>query len=64
MRTLTLEKLQENAARKRAELGLGGNDDAPVNSGQFRTPEKRNLLRAVDKAAKASRRTKPFQANY
>lgn len=54
---------RELEARLRA-LGYLGTDFVTPNSGASRTPEKRNLLRALAEDARARGREPTFKANY
>jgi hypothetical protein len=47
MRILKLSELTAHIERRKAELGLSGDDYVLPNSGNFRTAEKRDLLRAI-----------------
>jgi hypothetical protein len=47
MRILKLSELAAHIERRKAQLGLSGDDYVLPNSGNFRTPEKRDLLRAI-----------------
>jgi hypothetical protein len=63
IRTSLAEKERDLAQRK-AELGLIGRDYVAVNSGTHRTPEKRELLRAIQEEAQAQGRAPRFRAIF
>jgi hypothetical protein len=60
---LTLQQQEEFLAQRKAELGYTGNDYVPVNSGARRTWSKRQLLRALAKAAEERGEAPRFAAN-
>jgi hypothetical protein len=62
MTKITLEEKARLIARRKAELGLEGQDYVPVNSGARRTEDKRRLLRTIDREVRASGATLRFQA--
>lgn len=57
MRMITVRELEERIERRKALWGLSGKDYVLPNSGAKRTPEKRELLRALaSNAARQGRR--------
>ncbi len=52
MRRTTLKEQGEWVARRKAELGLAGNDYVPANSGARRTASKKALLDKIEDGAK------------
>jgi hypothetical protein len=62
---ISFEEHERRLAQRKAELGLKGRrDHVPVNSGAHRTPEKRELLRAIQDEAQAQGRAPRFRANF
>jgi hypothetical protein len=49
----TLEEKARFLARRKAELGIKGRNYVAVNSGRHRTESKRELLRTIEREAKA-----------
>ena len=62
MRRISLKQLEEDIDGRLAQLGLSGDDHALPNSGANRTPEKRELLRALAEIAAEQGRAPAFQA--
>lgn len=63
MNPMRIEDLEVAIDRRKAELGLSGNDYVLPNSGVGRTNEKRELLKLLQRAA-LERGTEPvFKAN-
>jgi len=61
---ITLEEQERRLAQRKAELGLKGRrDHVPANSGTHRTPEKRELLQAIQDAATAQGRVPRFRTS-
>ncbi len=52
MKRTTLKEQGEWIARRKAELGLTGNDYVPTNSGTRRTASKKALLKRIEDGAK------------
>ncbi|MEO8559963.1 MAG: hypothetical protein ABI439_12925 [Rhodospirillales bacterium] len=52
MRRTTLREKGEWIARRKAELGLAGNDYVPANSGTRQTASKKALLEKIEDGAK------------
>ncbi len=61
---MTLNDLELRIERRKAQLGLVGDSYVMPNSGESRTPEKRELLRLLAAAAAEKRISPPFNANY
>ena len=61
---MTLNDLEQRIERRKAELGLVGGSYVMPNSGEARTPEKRELLRILATEAAERRVSLPFEANY
>lgn len=64
MKRMTLDQVDQEIARKKAELGYNGRDYVAVNSGVSRTPEKRQLLQSLNETVAAADGETPFQANF
>ncbi|HYF06061.1 MAG TPA: hypothetical protein VD970_00430 [Acetobacteraceae bacterium] len=64
MKVITLEEREAQIRRKLASGVLVPPLDDLVNSGLRRTPEKRALLKRLQKEADAQGRPLPFKANY
>ena len=64
MNVITLEEMSERIEKRKAELGLTGNDYVPRNSGISRTTEKRALLQSIYDQCKLEGREPPFKANF
>ena len=64
MRVLTVEELDDQIKRRKAELGIDGRPSTPVNSGKRRTDSKRALLRNLKEIAEAQGRDLPFKAKF
>ena len=62
-RTTTLEQQAERIARRMAALGPRAPRIVP-NSGVDRTPAKRELLKAIEDAARAKAQPAPFRARF
>jgi len=63
MRTTTLEQQAERISRRMAELGRRAPQVVP-NAGAYRSPAKRELLTAIEDAARAEARPAPFAARF
>ena len=50
MKVTKLADLAASIERRKAQLGLSGYDYVQPNSGAYRTPEKRELLRAIEQS--------------
>ena len=59
---ITLEEQERRLAQRKAELGLK-RIKVPANSGTHRTPEKRELLQAIQDAATAQGRVPRFRTS-
>jgi hypothetical protein len=64
MPIVKLSDLEKTIERRKAEKGLAGGGYVMPNSGQARTPEKRELLRMIAAKAKERGLSPPFKANY
>lgn len=64
MKYVTLNEIGESVERRKAELGLTGDDYVRPNSGAYRTLEKRALLQAVQRMVEQSGARPRFVANY
>lgn len=64
MRRISLKQLEEDIDRRKALLGLSGDDYVLPNAGANRTPEKRELLRALAENAEEKGRVPAFQAKF
>ncbi len=64
MRRISLKQLEEDIDRRKALLGLSGDGYVLPNSGANRTPEKRELLRALAENAADQGRAPAFQAKF
>jgi len=64
MRRISLKQLEKDVDRRKAQLGLSGDDYVLPNSGVNRTPEKRELLRALAENAAKQGRAPAFQAKF
>ena len=64
MPIVKLSDLEKTIERRKAEKGLAGGDCVMPNSGQARTPEKRELLRMIAAEAKERGVSPPFKANF
>ena len=53
MTQITLEEKARFLARRKAELGIEGRNYVAVNAGTRRTESKRELLRTIEREAKA-----------
>jgi hypothetical protein len=62
MTRITLEEKARTLAQRKAELGIEGRDYVPVNAGARRTEAKRELLRAIEREARAQGRAPRFEA--
>jgi hypothetical protein len=62
MRTVKLADLAALIERRKAQLGLSGYDYVRPNSGRYRSPEKRDLLRAIERSAAEQRKLPVFQS--
>jgi hypothetical protein len=51
MRTLKLNELAGSIERRKAQLGISGDDYVLPNSGLYRSPEKRALLQAIERGS-------------
>ncbi len=60
---MTLKDLEQRIERRKAELGFVGGSYVMPNSGEARTPEKRELLRVLAAEAMERRVPLPFAAN-
>jgi hypothetical protein len=64
MRTMSFRELERQIDARRTELEISDSDAAPVNSGRFRTPEKRALLSRLQAIASEKGTRSRFQANF
>ena len=64
MRILKLSELAAHIERRKAELGLSGDDYVMPNSGKIRTPEKRDLLRAMAEETAARGNEPRFRSEF
>lgn len=64
MRILKLSELAAHIERRKAELGLSGADYVLPNSGRFRTPEKRDLLRAMAEESAEQGKRPRFRSEF
>ncbi len=64
MRRISLKQLEEDIDRRKALLGLSGDDYVLPNAGANRTAEKRELLRALAENAEEKGRVPAFQAKF
>jgi hypothetical protein len=62
MTKITLEEKARWLAKRKVELGLEGQDYVPVNAGARRTEAKRELLRTIDREARAQGVAPRFEA--
>jgi hypothetical protein len=64
MRVIALTDLEKRIDRRKAELGITGDDFVPHNNGKHRSPGKRALLQRLREIA-AEKGTPPkFGANF
>ncbi|MBS0220036.1 MAG: hypothetical protein JSR91_04760 [Proteobacteria bacterium] len=61
---MTLRDLETRIERRKAEMGFVGARYVMPNSGEARTSEKRELLRALNAEAEKRLTPLPFEANY
>ncbi|MBV8190845.1 MAG: hypothetical protein JOY64_03645 [Alphaproteobacteria bacterium] len=64
MRTLKLSDLAAVIERRKALLGLSGNDYVLPNTGEFRSPEKRDLLRAIAEESAEQGKPPAFRSEF
>ncbi len=64
MRTLKLRELEAAIERRKALLGLFGNDYVLPNCGEYRLPEKRDLLRAITEESAGQGKQPAFSGKY
>lgn len=64
MQILTIRELEARIERRKALLGLEGDDYVRANSGVNRSQEKRELLRAIAQNANDRGRQSAFEAQY
>jgi hypothetical protein len=64
MRTLKLRELEAAIERRKALLGLSGDDYVLPNSGEYRSPEKRELLRAIAEESARQGKRPAFPGKY
>ena len=63
-RAVRIEDYERRLEERKKALGYIGNDFVMPNSGVSRTPEKRELLKALDEVARKIGREPVFKANY
>lgn len=61
---ITLKEMSARIEKRKAELGLVGNNYVPKNSGLRRTPEKRALLQWIKDECERKGKKPPFDANF
>jgi hypothetical protein len=59
---MTIAEKERQIAERKDALGITGRDYVMPNSGARRTPEKRELLRTIEREAKARGRAPVFAA--
>lgn len=64
MVTIKLSDLENSIDRRKAELGLTGNDYVAKNSGQRRRQSKRALLQYIKDQCIKQGKKPPFDANF
>ncbi len=64
MQVIPLMELDRQIDQRKAELGIVGNNYAPLNSGSRRTPAKRAMLGALRDLAEVKGQKSKFKANF
>lgn len=64
MRKITIEEQKDWLERRKAELGISGDNFAPSNNGKRRTASKRALLDELRELAERDGQEPPFKANF
>lgn len=62
MRKTTLKEQERFIEKRKAELGISGDNYVPANSGTRRSPSKRALLQELENTARKQGRKVPFSS--